>query len=171
MTALGYELRRTAWDLELPDGAAIQAQPLPGGYAIRDAAPAEHPQVYTVVEDAFSEWRERQPLDDFGARVWGRPNHAPWNLRVVTAADGHLVGATHVYLTDDAGYVARLAVRRDQRGLGLARAMLVDAFGLARDHGAGRCYLATDSRTGALGLYEKVGMSVTSVWVNRAKDL
>ena len=56
-------------------------------------------------------------------------------------ADGALVGATHVYLSGDAGYVARIAVRRDRRGLGLARAMLVDAFALARAHGAVRCYL------------------------------
>ena len=31
--------------------------------------------------------------------------------------------------------------------------------------------LSTDSRTGALGLYERVGMEVTSTWVNRAIDL
>jgi len=49
--------------------------------------------------------------------------------------------------------------------------MLADAFGLARAQGAVRCYLATDSRTGALGLYEKVGMVVTDVWVNRGLDL
>jgi hypothetical protein len=49
--------------------------------------------------------------------------------------------------------------------------MLVDAFGLARDHGATRSELSTDSRTGALGLYEKVGMVVTSTWVHRAVTL
>ena len=31
--------------------------------------------------------------------------------------------------------------------------------------------LSTDSRTGALGLYEKVGMKVTSTWVSRAIKL
>ena len=31
--------------------------------------------------------------------------------------------------------------------------------------------LSTDSRTGALGLYEKVGMRVIMVWVNRAITL
>ena len=31
--------------------------------------------------------------------------------------------------------------------------------------------LSTDSRTGALSLYEKVGMVVTDVWVNRGIDL
>jgi len=31
--------------------------------------------------------------------------------------------------------------------------------------------LSTDSRTGALGLYEKVGMQVTSVWRHWAADV
>ena len=41
----------------------------------------------------------------------------------------------------------------------------------ARQHGAVRSELSTDSRTGALALYEKVGMVVTSTWVNLALDL
>ena len=70
-----------------------------------------------------------------------------------------------------AGYVAKIAVRRDHRGRGLAAPMLVDAFGCAREHGAVRCYLSTDTRAGARTLYEKVGMVVASTWVNRAIDL
>ena len=62
----------------------------------------------------------------------------------------------------------RLATRGDQRGRGLAQALLVDAFGIAAEHGAVGSSLSTDSRTGALGLYEKVGMVVTQTWVNRA---
>ena len=49
-----------------------------------------------------------------------------------------------------------------------ARALLVDCFAEAREHGATRSELSTDSRTGALGLYERVGMRVTSTWVHRA---
>jgi hypothetical protein len=49
--------------------------------------------------------------------------------------------------------------------------LLADAFAETRVHGATRSELSTDSRTGALGLYENVGMEVTSVWVNRAIDL
>ncbi len=64
-----------------------------------------------------------------------------------------------------------LAVRRDRRGLGLARALLADAFATARAHGATRSELSTDTRTGALGLYERVGMQVRSTWVHRATDL
>ena len=171
LAARGYRERWTAWDLELPEGARVVAQPLAEGHALRDARPDEHEVVFDVIETAFSEWRDRGTLEDFAAMVWGRPGHEPWNLRVCTDPEGTIVGATHVYLTGDAGYVARIAVRRDRRGRGLAAAMLADGFGLARAHGAVRCYLATDSRTGALGLYEKVGMVISSAWVNLALDL
>jgi ribosomal protein S18 acetylase RimI-like enzyme len=67
--------------------------------------------------------------------------------------------------------VDQVAVRRDQRGLGLARALLVDAFERARARGATVSELSTDSRTGALGLYEHVGMSVTQTWRHWMTDL
>jgi mycothiol synthase len=171
LAARGYRERWTAWDLELPEGAEIIAQPLPAGYSIRAARPDEHETFYEVVEDAFGEWRARRRLDDFAPMVWGRSGHQPWNLQVCTAPDGTIVGATHVHLTGNAGYVARIAVRKDRRGLGLAGAMLSDAFTLTRQQGAARCYLSTDSRTGALGLYEKVGMQVSSAWLNLALEL
>ncbi|MEI5673505.1 MULTISPECIES: GNAT family N-acetyltransferase [unclassified Nocardioides] len=173
MADLGYTERWTAWDLELPSGASVVARPLPDGFTIRDAAPDDHAATWTLVEDAFLEWsdRERTTLEDFGARVWGRPGSAPWNLRLLESPAGELVGAVHVFLAGGAGYVARVAVRPDHRGRGLAPALLVDAFARARAHGADRCYLSTDTRAGARGLYEKVGMVVSSTWINRALEL
>ena len=171
LRARGYRARWTAWDLELPEHATVDAQPLPAGHTLRNARADEHEVVWSVIEDAFTEWRDRVAIKDFAALVWDRPGHQPWNLRLCVDSEGVAVGATHVHLSGDAGYVARIAVRRDRRGQGLARAMLADAFALARSHGAVRCYLSTDSRTGALGLYEKVGMQVSSTWVNRALDL
>jgi len=170
---LGYRLRWTAWDLELPEGGEILARQLPAGYSVSDAAEADRAAAWTLLEDAFLEWsdRDRMSLQEFGRRIWGRPGYAPWNLRLLESPDGELVGATHVHLAGEAGYVAKIAVRRDHRGCGLAAPMLVDAFRLAREHGARRCYLSTDTRAGARTLYEKVGMVVTSTWVNRAIDL
>ena len=103
--------------------------------------------------------------------VWGRPGHQPWNLLLCIAPDGTVVGATHVYLTGGDGYVARIAVRKDRRGLGLGAAMLADAFTLARS--TARCAAAsppTHARARS-SLYEKVGMQVSSAWVNLALDL
>jgi mycothiol synthase len=173
LTALGFRVRWTSWVLELPVGAEIPARTLPAGYAVREAAPTEHEAVWTVIEDAFLEWsdRPRQSFADFTAGVMDRPGFAPWNLRVVTDPAGVVVGAAFVVLASGCGFVDRLAVRADQRGRGLATALLVDSFAAARANGAERSELSTDSRTGALGLYENVGMQVTSTWVNRAVDL
>ncbi len=174
LESLGYVVRWHSWVLRLPEGTEIEAQPLPVGFAIRSALTEEDRRAaHEVIEDAFLEWseRDRQTFEDFAARTMLRPGFQPWNLRVVVDADGVVVGVCNVQLADRFGYVNQLAVRRDRRGLGLARAMLVDAFGLARDHGATVSELATDSRTGALGLYEKVGMVVTSTWVHRAVTL
>ena len=176
-TALGYEQRWTSWVLALPEGREVAPQPLPEGYAVRAATDADLPAVHEVLEDAFLEWseREREPFEDFLARSVQRPGHAPWMLQVVVDPDGVVVGACHVVLSQAGeapeGYVNRIAVRRDRRGLGLARALLAESFAVARAHGAVRSGLSTDSRTGALGLYERVGMEVTATWVNLAARL
>lgn len=174
LESLGWFVRWSSWVLELPEGKDVEAQPLPEGYAIRDAVDdADRRAAWTVVEDAFLEWseRDREPFEDFAARTTRRPGFEPWMLRIVVDDAGEAVGACHVTLADRCAFVSQLAVRRDRRGLGLARALLADAFGNARAHGATRSELSTDSRTGALGLYEKVGMVVTSNWVHRAVRL
>ncbi|MET0567084.1 MAG: GNAT family N-acetyltransferase [Acidimicrobiia bacterium] len=170
---LGYRVRWTSWALALPEGKVIEARALPPGYTIRAGEESDHRAAWTVIEDAFLEWsvRDRQSFEDFSAQILQRPGFEPWNLRVVTDGNGEVVGAALILLGDEAGFVERVAVRKDQRGLGLGQAVLADAFARAREHGATRSELSTDSRTGALGLYERVGMEVTSVWVNRAIDL
>jgi len=173
MRALGYRVRWNSWTLQLPEGSSIQERALPKGYAIRTAEPADYRDVWTVIEDAFLEWsvRERQSFEDFAAGAFERPGFEPWNLRVVTDPDGVIVGVSFVLMNEQTAYVAKLAVRRDRRGLGLAQALLADSFALGREHGATVSELSTDSRTGALSLYEKVGMVVTSNWVNLGIDV
>ncbi|WP_372729979.1 GNAT family N-acetyltransferase [Nocardioides sp.] len=170
MAALGYHVRWRSWVLQLPPGASVPARPLPEGYSIRAAEPDECRTCWTVVEDAFLEWsvRAREEYDDWAASVVRRPGFDPWNLRVVLDPSGTVVGVAVLQLAGETAYISRLATRRDQRGLGLAQALLVDAFAQGAAHGATVSELSTDSRTGALGLYEKVGMKVTSTWVNRA---
>jgi GNAT superfamily N-acetyltransferase len=174
LESLGYYVRWTSWILALPEGTQIEPQPLPDGYSIRTSRDdADHHAAHDVVENAFLEWseRERQSFEDFAATSLLRPGFEPWQLRLAVDPGGEPVGVCLLMMAGDVGYVDSLAVRRDRRGLGLARALLVDAFGNAREHGASRSEIATDSRTGALGLYEKVGMVVTSTWVHRASGL
>lgn len=172
---LGFRVRWTSWVLRLPEGATIPERDLPEGYAIRTAGPDDMRAAHDVLEDAFLEWsvREREPYEDFAAAILGRPGFEPWNLRVAVDGDGQVVGVSLVLVSDNGatGYVDRLAVRADQRGRGIAQALLVDSFAQARAHGTTTSELSTDSRTGALGLYQRVGMMTESVWVNRAIDL
>ncbi len=172
---LGFRVRWTSWVLRLPEGATIPDRELPHGYVVRTAEPTELRAAHDVLEDAFLEWsvRDRETLEDFEAATSARPGFEPWNLRVALDADGGVAGVSLVLVSDDGstGYVDRLAVRRDQRHRGLAQALLVDSFAQAREHGTSTSELSTDSRTGALGLYEKVGMVVDQIWVNRGIDL
>src|SRR5215212_98058 len=173
LAKLGYRIRHTSWVLALPEGKEIERRELPEGHAIRQARPDEYPAVQDVIEDAFLEWsvRDRESYEDFHASVIGRPGFEPWNLRVVTDPDGVILGTALVVMAGEPAteaYIERLAVHKDQRHRGLAQALLVDAFAQGRQHGATRSALSTASRTGALSLYEKVGMEVGDVWVNRA---
>ncbi|MER7556341.1 GNAT family N-acetyltransferase [Nocardioides sp. NPDC126508] len=172
LESLGWFPRWESWVLALPEDAVIPVRGLPDAYAIRPATAHDHEQVWTVIEDAFLEWseREREPFADWVATVIERPGAEPWNIRVVTGPDGDVVAAAVLVMTEDGreGYVSKLATRKDQRNRGLAQALLADAFGAARAHGATRATLSTDSRTGALDLYRHVGMAVESTWVHRA---
>ena len=174
LRALGYHQRWSSWVLQLPEGRDIASQPLPPGYSLRIAA-SEQDRIaaWEVVEDAFLEWsvRERTSYADWAATIVERPGFQPWNLRLAIGPDGDVVGVSVVLLADECGYIDKLAVRQDRRNLGLARALLADSFAAARAHGATRSELSTDSRTGALSLYEKVGMVITSTWVNLAIEL
>lgn len=170
LESLGWHVRWTSWVLELPEGAIVPARPLPAGYVVRAAEESDHEACWTVQEDAFLEWsaRERDTFEEWRAGTVLRPGYEPWHIRVVTDPAGDVVAMALVQMNGVEGFIARLATRKDQRGRGLAQALLVDAFAAAREHGATRFELSTDSRTGALGLYEKVGMEVSSVWLSRA---
>lgn len=174
LKALGYRVRWNSWVLEMPPGRELSDPRLPEGYSLRVAeSDDDRRAAYDVIEDAFLEWsvRAKASYDDWAAQVVGRPGFEPWNLRVVAGPRGDVVGGLYVVLSGDTGFVSKVAVRADERGRGLAKALLMDGFRAAREHGATRSELSTDSRTGALDLYLGLGMEVTSHWVNLGIDL
>ena len=173
MRRRGYEQLYSSWVLKLSPDAEIRGDATPPqGVVVRPYQPGEERAAYQVVEDAFNEWPDRPPttFEDWEAIVLRRPGFEPWHLLVAAQGD-ELLGVCGLTVSGDVVWVDQLAVRADQRGRGLGRVLLVAAFREGRSRGAGWAELSTDSRTGALGLYEHVGMSVTDTFVHMALDL
>lgn len=169
LRSLGYHERWTSWALGLPEGRTLPERPLPDGCSIRVAeSEADRRAAHDVIEDAFLEWsvREKSSYEDWIAQIVGRPRFEPWHLRIAVDEAEGVVGGVHMVIDGDTAYVGKVAVRKDQRGRGLARSLLADAFRIGREHGATGSELSTDSRTGALDLYLGLGMEVIDDWVN-----
>jgi mycothiol synthase len=171
--ANGYKPVWDSWILEIAHEEEPAEPHLPPGYEIRPFAKGEAEAVHRVIEDAFSEWKSRPPtpFDDWRSWALDRPGFEPWMLPVAVS-DGEIVGAAYlIHYPDDLGWVQQIAVRSDRRGRGLGRALLQHAFRAFHRRGERRTGLSTDSRTGALTLYEHVGMSVTHSYTHYAKEL
>ena len=169
----GYTPRHTSWVLRLPDDVAIDHPPLPHGVMIRPFDPEwEEEQVYRVVEDAFNEWPTREPstFEEWRSGVTGRSDFDP-TLLFVAVADQEVVGVSFGIPYEDEGWVQQLAVRRDHRNQGLAKALLRTTFDELRRRGSPAVGLSTDSRTGALDLYVDAGMVVRASYSHYSKVL
>jgi mycothiol synthase len=175
--AQGYRQLWTSWILEMPAGREIVAGPLPAGTEIRGMVPGrDETAAYRTVEDAFGEWPDRDPVSfaDWSAVVLKRPGFEPWQLLCAVEGTGEeeqVVGVAFVIPSQDTAWVQYLAVRRDRRGRGLGRALLVHAIEAGRVRGLTKAELNTDTRTGALDLYQHVGMRVKETFVHWARDL
>jgi mycothiol synthase len=169
----GYEPRHTSWLLELPGDVSLDDREVPDGYELRPFLPGtDDTEVHMVIEDAFGEWPYREPTgyEHWRAITIDRDDFDP-SLLTVAEHDGAIVGASVGFLNDDDGFVDQLAVRRDHRGRGVAAALLADSFGRMRERGATVVGLSTDSRTGALDLYLRIGMVVTLSFTHYSKLL
>jgi mycothiol synthase len=169
----GYTRRWSSWAFEIALEREPPAPVLPYGYAIRDFVPGQDDRVaHGVIQHAFSEWPEHQPsaFDDWAAMALGRPGFAPELFGLAVNGD-EVVGAVLLVEDGDEGWVDQLAVAREHRGNGLGMALLMHAFGRTWRRGGVRCALGTDERTGARGLYERVGMRVRKTFGEYAKQL
>ncbi|MEJ7756828.1 MAG: GNAT family N-acetyltransferase [Nocardioidaceae bacterium] len=170
----GYTRLYSSWVLELPPETEIAPVELGGGYRLRGVEGAwDERAAYDVIEGAFSVWpdREDRTFEDWSTTTTRRDDYEPWHLSLAIGPGEQVAGACYASPVGDIGWVDQVAVAEAHRGRGLAQALLVRAFGLTREHGAPRAQLNTDSRTGALGLYEHVGMRVVDTFVHFARVL
>ncbi len=166
-----YEVRHTSWVLYFPPGAEIVDRH-PPGVEIRAFAEPELPAIHRLIEDAFNEWPNRTPTSyaSWLAHTVERSDFDPALLRVAVEGDT-VVGVCHGLETPDDGWVDSVAVRRDRRGRGVAQALLARTFGDLRRRGCTRLGLSTDSRTGALDLYLRLGMEAEATYRHWSKLL
>lgn len=171
--AHGFTPYVTSWLLaiDLPEPPEIPAAP--AGVTVRAFQPGDEHAAHEMIEDAFDEWQSRRRAYAEWARgTVERPTFAPECSPVALGPDGAMIGAVIADLPEfGEGYIERLAVRRDQRNRGLARILLRTAFRSFHDRGLRSATLWTHSNTGALALYERVGMTVRRSSTVYALDL
>jgi GNAT superfamily N-acetyltransferase len=167
----GYRPSHTSWILRIDHDARPPDPRIPAGVRLRTFEPGEEDEVLAMFERAFAEWdgRAPTPLGTWRTMVTRRDGFRTDDL-VVAEVDGAIVGGAFMI---DSGeiWVDKLAVAREHRHHGIARALLQTAFRRSFDRGYGRTSLSTDSRTGALSLYERLGMTVERSFTHLAIDL
>jgi ribosomal protein S18 acetylase RimI-like enzyme len=158
----GYEVLATNWLLEMPVATEPLLPELPADIHVRPFKPGDEKAAYQLIQDAFDEWQpRRQPYDEWARLMIERESFVP-ELSPVAFVGDELVGAALCLDVpgSDEGYVEQLAVRRDQRNKGLARALLAVASRKFYRRGSRNLALWTHSGTGALAMYERLGMTV-----------
>lgn len=157
----GYEVLATNWLLERPI-VTLAERRVPDGIRLSPYDEARAHEVHELIEDAFSEFQQRRKSYDEWARLSVERSTFRPHASTLAYAGEELVGA--VIALDlpetEEGYVEQLAVRADHRGKGVARAMLDDTCAAFQRLGRRDCILWTHSGTGALGMYERLGMRV-----------
>lgn len=172
--ANGYEPTFTSWILRIPlEGTPDPPAPI-DGISIRAYRDEDARAVHEMVDAAFSEWpgRDPEPFEVWAPQVFAHAAFAP-DLSPLAFDGDELVGAVISYDFPESseGWVHQLATRATHRHRGIARALLRTAFGAFHERGRRVAGLSTDSRTGALGLYEKVGMRVERKYTRFTKRL
>ena len=128
---------------------------------------------YELIDAAFSDWPDRDPgnrFEDWLASFVRRDDFDP-TLTFLVEDDDELVGVALCLASGDEGWVQQLAVKRSHRGRGLGGALLQTAFGDFHRRGLKTAGLSTESRTGARGVYEHIGMTVTRSYKRYSKNL
>ncbi len=165
---------RTAWILRLDHDAAVPPHPSEvAGVVLRESRPADELAALETMELAFSEWPDRPPstLATWQAMVTRREGFTSDQLQVAVGPDGRIVGAA--FLIDDGHelWVDKLATHPQERGRGIGSALMRRAFVLSHARGRRATCLSTDSNTGALPFYQRLGMGVTRSFTHWAIPL
>lgn len=166
--AAGYTPTRISWILSMEHAERPTDPAVPDGIALRSFRPGDDEEALGMLEDAFAEAADRVPstLSTWRAMTIEREGFEPDDLVVAVAGD-EIVGGAFLIDSNEI-WVDKLAVRRDHRDRGIARALLQVAFQRGFERGYPATSLSTDSDRSALAFYEKIGMRVRESYTHYA---
>ena len=170
LTRAGFEAVRHFFRMriDLVENPPAEPAPWPAGVTMETVVTeAQQREVWEVAEASFADhWRAVwRPFDEWLARMTADSEFPDpdlwWLVRVDGTPAAFLVGdRSRAHLGD--GYVGEVGVKREFRGRGLARGLLLRHFHASALAGHGGVQLGVDASnpTGALQLYESVGMTM-----------
>jgi len=187
----GFAHSRTFYRMEMDLSKSIASPMLPDGIAFRRFVPGEDNEAqvlayrdafrdhYGYLEGPFSDdlaqLQRAMQEDDFDPTLWFL---AIDMTRSEAGAEGDAVAGYCLCYPEDhgdteVGLVDEIAVRRNWRRRGIARALLLRGLDALKERGLTRASLRVDSdnKKGALALYESVGMTVVSSSYTYVKEL
>ena len=171
---LGYADVRRFFEMAIELDAPPPVASLPDGFTLHVATPEDGPAFHAAIDEAFADhWEHHpRPFDEWWQSRTSDPEFdiAWWFL--IRSGDETVATIRNVPGRNGGVYVATLGVRRNWRGLGLAKALLRSTFARSYDAGFRRVTLGVDasSPTGATALYRSVGMTTeleSAVWEKR----
>ena len=160
LASLGYEDVRHFYDMAIE----LTERPELVDVEIESLRPEEAEAFHDTLDAAFQDhWEHHStPFAEWYARHSANPNF-DLSLWFLIRSDGEIAAvARNEANRNGGGYVGALGVRRDYRGCGYAKALLMRTFAEFWDRGMPRVTLGVDATnpTGATHLYERVGMHV-----------
>jgi mycothiol synthase len=162
----GYQWARRFWHMEVELGVGVEEPTPPTGIALRRLDPERDlPAAHRILEEAFEDHWDHSPTpyEEFLDREVHGDRFDP-SLWILAVDGDDPVGLVHGSAHTDRGWVDELGVLRSHRGRGIATALLRGSLLGFERKGLSRVRLNVDSDnpTGAVSLYERVGMRVVT---------
>jgi mycothiol synthase len=163
-----YEDVRRHHTMAIPLDGVIPDVTEPAGVDIRTGSLDEARLVHSLVEDVFAEhWGHvPMPYEEWSEMVLKRGDIDP-TLWFIAEVDSEPVAILLACVEPTRGWVSDLGVRTKWRRRGIARALLHRSFVEFQNRGLGEAALGVDggNETGAVALYESVGMRPVKAYV------
>ena len=158
----GYARDRDILRMQRVLSGDLPEPPWPDGVKLRTYTDDDGERVHTLLDEIYGAWDPThvpEPHADWLAFMTSSSDFDP-ELWFLVERDGALVAcALHWRETSGRGWVKDIVVREEERGRGIAKALLQHAFRVYAARGAKQVGLKVDSTnpTGAIQLYERLG--------------